>query len=192
MVLTEKRLAFKPEIAAWGFGCVKDASHLNWAISPRISALTEKRLALQLGNIARNFGPGRKAHRIQTAKDCQEFWFCPKRASYLQWEPPPGISVLTDKRLALKLVTIDRNFGSDRQTPRIQSGKHCQEFWLWPENTSHQTGKYRQEIRPWPRNAAHLNWDISPGTLAPTEKRLEFKRGLAGRGSGSDRKTPRM
>ena len=84
------------------------------------------------------------------------------------------ISVLAEKRLAFKLVSIARNFGSDGITPRIQ------------------IGKYRQGLRFWPTNTSHENWKIPPGILAPAEQRLAVKMENAAANFGSDEVTLRI
>ena len=86
------------------------------------------------------------------------------------------ISVLAEKRIAFKLGHTARNFGPGRITPRIQIGKCCQEFRFWPKNAS-------QEFR---------NWDISPGILILSGEHLAFKLGNTARNSSPDRQTPRI
>ena len=96
-----------------------DAPHLNWEISPEVLVLAEKRLAFKLGKTARTSGSERTRPRAQTGKYRQTLWFKPKNASHFNWEISLGISALTEKRPAFKLVTTARKFGSGRKTPSI-------------------------------------------------------------------------
>ena len=45
--------------------------------------------------------------------------------------------VLTDEYAAFRLVTIARNFCSDRETYRTQTGNNCQEFQLGLNSANH-------------------------------------------------------
>ena len=187
LVLTHKHLAFKLETIARNFAYDQrtppikiakrrqefcfwktHAPHLNWRTPPG------------------NFGSGRQTPRNQTGKRRQEVWIWPPNTSHLNWEIPTGILVLTEKRLAFKLVNTSSNFGSNQKTPRVQSGKYCQEFWFRPKK--HAAPKFRF----WPTNTSHLNWEISPGVLVLAEKRIASKLVNTDRNFGSPRKTPRM
>ena len=134
-----------------------------------ISVLTEKRPAVKLRNIARNFGS------------------CRKNASHLNGGISPGISVLTEKRLALSLEYTARNFGPDRKRLAFQLRNIAREF-----GSDRQTSRRTPEFRFWLKNASHSNWSISPEIVVPTGKYLAFRLGDTAGDFGSGRTTPRI